>query len=100
MPQAKTACQSNKTGRIVLSRSQIGQLYLGAVPSLRFVGKDEAKGLCPFHDDRRPSFSVNMREGVWFCHAGCGGGNIFQFLARYQGVKVKDVDQILERQFQ
>lgn len=30
--------------------------------------------LCPFHEDRRPSLSVNLDTGWWLCRAGCGQG--------------------------
>jgi hypothetical protein len=34
---------------------------------------DEARGLCPFHDDNNPSFSVNRKTGLWVCFSGsCG----------------------------
>jgi hypothetical protein len=40
---------------------------------------DEHDCLCPFHDDKRPSFGYNEKTGLWKCQA-CGeGGNIFQF---------------------
>jgi KaiC/GvpD/RAD55 family RecA-like ATPase len=30
------------------------------------------------HDDTKPSFSPNRDTGLWYCHSGCGGGNIYQ----------------------
>ncbi len=33
----------------------------------------EAMACCPVHDDRRPSFSANLRSGLWHCFA-CGAG--------------------------
>ena len=39
----------------VLSRLDIRAFYAEAVPSLRDTGMGEATGLCPFHDDHRPS---------------------------------------------
>lgn len=42
----------------------------------------ELSGCCPFHDDRRASFSANIETGLWKCHAGCGGGNARQFAER------------------
>lgn len=47
-------------------------------------------GKCPFHDDKNPSLSVDVEKGVWFCHAGCGGGGVIEFLARYLGVTVPE----------
>lgn len=48
----------------------------------------EMKGCCPFHDDKNPSFTVNLNTGKWFCHAGCGSGNYIGFVA-----KLNDIDR-------
>jgi len=49
--------------------------------SLRKTGKNYL-GLCPFHSERTPSFTVNEEKGIFHCF-GCGaGGNIFNFLMR------------------
>ncbi len=44
----------------------------------------QGEGRCPFHDDARASFSVNLESGLWKCHAGgCGlQGNAKQFAER------------------
>jgi hypothetical protein len=44
---------------------------------------------CPFHDDRKPSLSVNRDSGPWHCFAGCGGGTAQDF-ARRLGVDPPD----------
>ncbi len=42
---------------------------------LRDRGGDEIAGLCPLHRDPRPSFYVNRRKQLFYCHGcGCGGG--------------------------
>jgi DNA primase len=42
---------------------------------VRDNGTDEVAGLCPLHRDTRPSFYVNRRKQVFYCHGcGCGGG--------------------------
>jgi DNA primase len=49
--------------------------------SLKKAGKNHL-GLCPFHSERTPSFTVNEEKGIFHCF-GCGaGGNIFNFLMR------------------
>lgn len=35
---------------------------------------------CPLHDDGKRSAQINFDKGVWYCHAGCGGGSIDELL--------------------
>jgi DNA primase len=47
-------------------------------------------GLCPFHDDKNPSFHVNDDMGVYHCF-GCGaGGDIIGFVMRYKNLSFKE----------
>ena len=46
---------------------------------------NQVHALCPFHEDRSPSLSVNLRTGLWKCWAGCGSGNAPQFEERRSG---------------
>jgi DNA primase len=41
--------------------------------TLKPGGGQTLKGLCPFHDEKTPSFTVRRDKNVWFCH-GCGKG--------------------------
>jgi len=51
---------------------------------LRRAGKNW-QGLCPFHDDKKPSFNVEPVKGIFKCFA-CGkGGNVFTFLMELNG---------------
>jgi hypothetical protein len=58
--------------------------YFEEVLSLRPNGKPQRKARCPFHEDRRPSLSVNLDTGLWTCFAdsGCGNGNRKEFERR------------------
>jgi hypothetical protein len=52
--------------------------------SMQFPGistnRKLVKVICPFHDDTRPSLSINLEEGWYKCHAcGEGGGGITKF---------------------
>lgn len=43
-------------------------------------------GLCPFHNEKSPSFSVTPSKGMYYCF-GCGaGGNVFTFLQEYDNM--------------
>jgi hypothetical protein len=42
----------------------------------------QATGCCPFHEDRIPSFSVNLETGQWFCHGCQEKGNELTFLLK------------------
>jgi DNA primase len=41
--------------------------------TLKPGGAQTMKGLCPFHDEKTPSFTVRIDKSLWFCH-GCGKG--------------------------
>lgn len=53
------------------------------------TGADEYQASCCFHEDGTPSFSFNDQTGQWFCHGGCGGGDIFTFWAKKHNLDVK-----------
>ena len=64
------------------------KLFRKYVGKLSAPGSDgEAKGLCPFHKDHTPSFSVNLATGMWRCFAGsCGQqGGVAKFTALVGG---------------
>jgi DNA primase len=53
---------------------------ISEVVTLKSAGGGNLKGLCPFHDEKTPSFTVSPARGVWFCH-GCGaGGDAIKFV--------------------
>ena len=53
---------------------------VGARTELRRAGVARLEGLCPFHDERSPSFGINPVEKVYYCF-GCGaGGDVFKFV--------------------
>ncbi len=55
-------------------------------------------GLCPFHGEKTPSFTVSPHKQMFYCF-GCGeGGNVFSFLMKHQGITFPDaVKQLAER---
>lgn len=58
--------------------------------SLKKVGANH-KGLCPFHSEKTPSFTVNEGKQIFYCF-GCGaGGNVITFLMKASGMTFPDV---------
>lgn len=51
-----------------------------------------ASFLCPFHDERTPSFSVHLEEGVWYCF-GCGEKGNLEKLYRRLGKKLTEEER-------
>ncbi len=59
---------------------------VGAYVSLKHKGRGEYTGLCPFHKEKTPSFSVSDNKGFYHCF-GCGAhGDIIGFLLDYRGL--------------
>jgi DNA primase len=53
---------------------------VGARTELRQVGQNRLQGLCPFHEERTPSFGIDPVEKLYYCF-GCGeGGDVFRFV--------------------
>ncbi|HVU73769.1 MAG TPA: DNA primase [Mycobacteriales bacterium] len=67
--------------QLVRDRSPIEQV-IGQYVALRPTGGGQLGGLCPFHDERSPSFSVSPAKGVFYCF-GCGEkGDVFSFVQK------------------
>jgi 5S rRNA maturation endonuclease (ribonuclease M5) len=81
---------STHLSETVLSNLEYSSFYRSFIPTLReHGGNKEATGLCPFHDDHNPSFSVNVETGLWKCFAGCGQGDVIAFYKKLNGVDFK-----------
>ena len=69
----------------VRSRTNIADI-VGEYVNLRSAGSGSMKGLCPFHEERSPSFHVRPQVGFYHCF-GCGeGGDVFTFLQKMDHV--------------
>jgi DNA primase len=70
---------------------------VGEVVSLRRAGRG-LTGLCPFHQEKTPSFHVDTGKGLFYCF-GCGaGGGAFDFVMRVHGLEfVEAVHHLADR---
>lgn len=65
----------------VRERARIDEIVREYV-TLKSAGGGSLKGLCPFHDERSPSFHVTPSRGMWYCF-GCGeGGDVISFVQK------------------
>src|SRR5262249_45834367 len=53
-------------------------------------------GLCPLHDEKTPSFTVNPEKNVWYCHGCHEGGDTISFVMKLHGVDFKDALKLLK----
>jgi DNA primase len=71
---------------------------IGEHIQLRSAGGGNLKGLCPFHDEKSPSFNVTPARGLWHCF-GCGeGGDVISFLTKLEHLSFNEaVEQLAKR---
>ena len=62
---------------------------VGLVVALQKSGKS-LKGLCPFHNERTPSFYVFAESQTWHCFGCNEGGDVFTFVEKQQGLEFRD----------
>jgi DNA primase len=66
--------------------------------SLKRTGHDSMSGLCPFHQEKSPSFSVSPAKGVFYCF-GCGkGGDAITFLRELESLSYVEAVERLAQQ--
>ena len=66
---------------------------------LRRAGANRMTGLCPFHDERTPSFGINPVEKVYYCFGCQASGDAFTFVMETEGVDFKGALELLADRF-
>ncbi|QUQ67968.1 DNA primase [Kutzneria sp. CA-103260] len=81
----------------VRDRNRIDEV-VGEYVALRRAGGGALKGLCPFHDEKTPSFNVRSTHGTFHCF-GCGeGGDVIAFVMKIDHLSfVESVERLAER---
>lgn len=78
----------------VRDRARIDEIVSAHV-TLKSAGVGSLKGLCPFHDERSPSFHVRPGVGRWHCF-GCGeGGDVISFVQKIDGLTFTEAVEYL-----
>jgi DNA primase len=58
---------------------------IGEVVKLQPAGPNRFKGLCPFHNEKTPSFNVDRAKQFYYCFGCHKGGDVFQFVQEMEG---------------
>lgn len=78
----------------VRERARIDEI-VGGYLQLRNAGGGSKKGLCPFHDEKTPSFQVTPGKGLFYCF-GCGeGGDVITFVQKIDNLTFAEAVQRL-----
>ncbi|MDI3314056.1 MAG: DNA primase [Mycobacterium sp.] len=78
----------------IRERARIDEV-VGDYVQLRRAGADSLKGLCPFHNEKSPSFHVRPNHGHFHCF-GCGeGGDVYAFVQKIEHVSFVEAVELL-----
>jgi DNA primase len=69
----------------VRERSPIADV-VGEYLQLRNAGGGSLKGLCPFHEEKTPSFNITPSRGLYYCFSCAEGGDVISFVQKVDGL--------------
>ncbi|MCK9876452.1 DNA primase [Frankia sp. Ag45/Mut15] len=81
---------------LVRERSPIADVVSEYV-QLRPAGRNELAGLCPFHEEKSPSFYVNVATGLFHCFGCQQGGDVYSFVREIDGLSFREAAERLAR---
>jgi DNA primase len=80
----------------VRERSPIDEV-VGEYLQLRNAGGGSLKGLCPFHEEKTPSFNVTPARGLFYCFSCAEGGDAIKFVQKIDGLSFVEAVELLAR---
>ena len=80
----------------VRERSPIDEV-VGEYLQLRNAGGGSLKGLCPFHEEKTPSFNVTPSRGLFYCFSCSEGGDAIKFVQKIDGLSFVEAVELLAR---
>ncbi len=72
---------------------------VSAHTELRRAGATSYQGVCPFHDDRSPSFGIDPAQKVYYCFGCQAAGDVFSFVQETEGVDFKGALELLAERY-
>jgi DNA primase len=72
---------------------------VSARTELRRAGPARYEGLCPFHDERSPSFGIDPTQKVYYCFGCQAAGDVFTFVQETEGVDFKGALELLAERY-
>jgi DNA primase len=72
---------------------------VSARTELRRAGQARYEGLCPFHDERTPSFGIDPLQKVYYCFGCQASGDVFTFVQETEGVDFKGALELLAERY-
>ena len=82
----------------ILERLSFAAFYQAELPQLKPTSGGNHQALCPFHEDREPSLSVNFNTGLFKCFGCDVQGDVFAFYMRRHGCDFKEALAALGQQ--
>jgi len=87
----------NEDIALVRERASIDAV-IGEYLQLRSAGGGNLKGLCPFHDEKSPSFNVTPSRGLYFCFGCEAGGDVIKFVQEIEHLSFSEAVERLAAQ--
>lgn len=83
----------------ILQSLDFKSFFSSELSSLKLNGSSsQAMALCPFHEDKKSSLSINLKTGLYFCHGCNENGDVFSFFQKKHSVDFKTALQELSKQ--